>query len=59
MDHVTYTELVERFGRTQAHDLLLTLEKTAKVKANTVYQDEQTRLQRVMAALNAQADDKA
>ncbi len=58
MGHVTYTELVARFGHTQAHDLLLTLEKTAKIQSHTDYQDEQTRLQRAMAALNAAPSKK-
>ena len=52
MDRVTYQDLVVRYGNPLAFDLLLTIEKLAKVKNEAQVFDENDRLQRALNALN-------
>ncbi len=51
MDRVTYQDLVVRYGDTLAFDLLLTIEKLARIKDSLHLSDENTRLQKSLEAL--------
>jgi hypothetical protein len=62
MHTVTYKDMVARYGDTQAFDLLLTVEKLAKIKSDLHMLDEETRFQRALDALDeinfaAETDD--
>ncbi len=52
MYELTYNDLVRRYGNTQAFDLLLTIEKLARIKDYITHMDEETRLKRALEALN-------
>lgn len=55
---LTYRELVTRYGMDMAFDLLLVIEKMAKIKNSIQETDEEARLQRALQALD-QANDAA
>jgi hypothetical protein len=52
MQHITYRDMVARFGSVQAFDLLLTVEKLAKIKNDIDAFDEEIRFKRALEALN-------
>ena len=53
MDHITYQELVERYGTAAAFDLLLVVERLAKINKEIISFDEEERFQKALDALNA------
>jgi len=52
MDNVTYTDMVKRYGNVAAFDLLLSVERLAKIKNEIVLSDEETRFQQALEALS-------
>ncbi len=50
---LTYRDLVIRYGKHTAFDLLLTIEKAAKITHNITYTDEETRLLRAFEAIDS------
>ena len=49
---LTYNDLVTKYGEATAFDLLMTIEKLAKVRDNIIEMDEEARLQRALAQLD-------
>ena len=56
MASITYSELIDRYGSELAHDLLITIEKSAKIRDSIIHIDENTRLQRALDALNPELE---
>ena len=52
---LTYNDLVTRYGEPTAFDLLLTIEKLAKVRNNIIEMGEDARLQHALAQLDKTA----
>lgn len=52
MEKITYQDLIARYGSTRAFDLLLTVEKLAKIKNDIDTFDEGARFERALEALN-------
>lgn len=52
MDSLTYNDLVNRYGKDLAFDLLLSIEKVAKTRDDTASLSEDARLQKALAALD-------
>jgi len=52
MDKITYNDIVVRFGEHQAFDLLLSVEKVARIQHDINMLDEETRFQRALEVLN-------
>ncbi len=50
--HITYSELLDRYGNELAYDLLITVEKSANIKSQDIHMYETSRLQRALEALN-------
>jgi hypothetical protein len=51
-DLITYNDLVTRYGSPQAFDVLLAVEKLARIRHDINLLDEETRFQRALEALN-------
>ena len=49
---LTYNDLVTRYGEAAAFNLLMIIEKMAKVRNNIIEMDEEARLQRALAELD-------
>lgn len=52
MGVMTYQDLVKRYGQNMAFDLLLTIEKMAKIRDHVSIVDEETRLKRALDVLD-------
>ena len=52
MENIKYSDMVKRHGEVMAFDLLLSVEKLAKIKDDINLADEETRFQRALDALN-------
>lgn len=52
MGTMTYQDLVQRYGPDMAFDLLLTIEKMAKIRDQLTVIDEEARLKRALDALD-------
>lgn len=52
MAAMTYNELVLRYGRNMAFDLLITIEKMARIRDRMTALDEETRLKRALDELD-------
>ena len=52
MGVMTYQDLVQRYGQDMAFDLLLTIEKMAKIRDGLAVIDEEERLKRALEALD-------
>ena len=52
MEHITYHDLVARYGAPAAFDLLLQIEKLAAIRSDVIRFQEDERLQRALDALN-------
>jgi hypothetical protein len=52
MENVKFSDLVTRYGNVSAYDLLLSVEKLAKIGCESILSDEETRFQRALEALN-------
>jgi hypothetical protein len=52
MSNITYHDIVQRHGTAMAYDLLLTVERLAKINDEINLADEETRFQRALDALN-------
>lgn len=57
-EQLTYQGLVNRYGTPMAFDLLISIEKLAKIKSGTILYDEETRFQRAWEILNKESFDK-
>lgn len=55
MPRLTYQDLTNRYGTDMAFDLLLIIEKMAKIKASMDDADEEARLFRALHALDKEA----
>lgn len=49
---VSYTDMVNRYGNAAAFDLLLSVEKLAKIEDGLALADEETRFQRALEVLS-------
>jgi len=52
MQRITYKDLVDRYGNTVAFDLLLSVEKLAKIQNEMISLEEEDRFQVALDALN-------
>lgn len=52
VDRITYQDLVRRYGQPMAFDLLLSVEKLAKIRDDISAADEETRFQKALNALD-------
>lgn len=52
METVTYKNIVARYGNASAYDLLLTVEKLAKINSDNIALDEETRFQKALKVLD-------
>ena len=52
MEPITYQDLVVRYGNAAAFDLLLSVERLAKINSDIINLEEEERFQKALQALN-------
>lgn len=52
MERITYQDLVSRYGTAAAFDLLLSVEKLAKINSEIINLEEDERFQKALDVLN-------
>ena len=52
MENITYTDLVGCFGKDNAHQLLLAVEKVAQIQNDIILIDQDIRFKKALEALN-------
>lgn len=52
MDRITYNDMVQRFGKNRARDLLICMERLGIIRAEIIDMDFDKRLEKALLALN-------
>ena len=56
MSYITYQDMLDRYGNELAYDLLISIEKAARIYAYDIAADNETRLERALIKLNQESD---